>query len=110
MPESHRAGRNLLLRRRPCRFPARRRVPVFAKATTRERAREAPAFARGYGEPGKRMVMVSVVVSQIDFGIRIAEFGMGSRLRRGYGAANGAAGAKFEARNPKQVQILGMTE
>jgi hypothetical protein len=56
MPESHRVGRNLRRRRRPCRSPARRRAPVFAEAMTREPAREAPAFARGYGEPGKRMV------------------------------------------------------
>ena len=38
-------------------------MPVSSAAS--RSAREAPAFARGYGEPGKRMVMVSVVVSPL---------------------------------------------
>jgi hypothetical protein len=37
MPVARRAGRNLRLRRRPC------------------SQRQAPAFARGYGEPGVRL-------------------------------------------------------
>jgi hypothetical protein len=36
-------------------------MPVSSAPSRSVRA--APAFARGYGEPGKRMVMVSVVVS-----------------------------------------------
>jgi hypothetical protein len=38
-------------------------MPVSSAAL--RSAREAPAFARGYGEPGKRMVMVSVMVSPL---------------------------------------------